>query len=661
MGKRSNKHRIVYILYTILVIQVFFLIYANFKYMKHMVDYDSSTALEHAIQMWEQKKLFISNWGYQTTLELDSTVGIVALIYGITKNIFLSQAIGNTLLILSYYYIIRKIAKSLEASDTAFCISAMLLFLPYTLGQLGYLPMLFSGPAFYSVRGLIVLIMLSILLDIDKNVKNCIPRMVFIGISTWLCGISSGIYVAMCYLFPFLVFELIKIVFDGDIKQFCNRRIMVIIFAMVAMFFGVVCGKILNVQVNGNISSKILCNNKNWIDNIQSCFVGIFELFGGVALEDNVKLFSIEGIHILLKFAIVCIFIFSIIEAVRYCKKNKHIELIDGYVFSMIFVNMTVLCLLYTKYGSGTFEYRYHLIPMMLVIIQIMPQIDRILHNENKLLKTTILGLLILIISGATLLSDIKLCQIKKYSRVNLIEETTEYLEENGYDLVVVVGDDNVLIGREMRVFSSKVNYIITGDDIYDIGPTSWGGSTEFLDISSHNGKIGIICAQDKYTDVPQIIKSGLVLKKQFDYFNIYEMTSDNLDWVSGPPVSGDESIDIPNTLGYFYDNSYIDETGKLISNGNEACILWGPYYSGIEGNWNYTVNYKILSGEQSPVFEIVENQKVVYRMELGLNNTSITLDNITFGKNDSNIENRIWNPEGTVVEIESITINRER
>ena len=77
--------------------QILFLMCLNIVHMPEMVDYDSSCTFMHVMEMWKQKTLAITEWGYQTTTELDSLSCLVLILYGITKNIFLSQALADNL------------------------------------------------------------------------------------------------------------------------------------------------------------------------------------------------------------------------------------------------------------------------------------------------------------------------------------------------------------------------------------------------------------------------------------------------------------------------------------------------------------------------------------------------------------------------------------
>lgn len=86
-----------WILFVILAAQVAAIVVFNFTRMKYCMDYDSICALTQAREIWRQKTLALSDWTYQTTLGWDSGVPLAALLYGVTKNLFVSYGIVNCL------------------------------------------------------------------------------------------------------------------------------------------------------------------------------------------------------------------------------------------------------------------------------------------------------------------------------------------------------------------------------------------------------------------------------------------------------------------------------------------------------------------------------------------------------------------------------------
>ena len=100
-----------YTLLLIVIAQVAFLSYMNLFEAPKMIDYDGAKLYKHAIEMWENKSLFIPGWKYITTMELDCSLFLALPIYAVSHNIFTSFGIANIIMALFYIVIILSIFK----------------------------------------------------------------------------------------------------------------------------------------------------------------------------------------------------------------------------------------------------------------------------------------------------------------------------------------------------------------------------------------------------------------------------------------------------------------------------------------------------------------------------------------------------------------------
>ena len=93
-----------------------------------------------------------------------------------------------------------------------------------------------------------------------------------------------------------------------------------------------------------------------------------FLLLGGVSGIEKIDALSIQGIAALTRlfFTGGCI-IFSIVYFARK-EKVENIEILVEYMLAVFGVNIFVLLAINTKYGSEFFEYRYHLMWIVLWI-----------------------------------------------------------------------------------------------------------------------------------------------------------------------------------------------------------------------------------------------------------------------------------------------------
>ena len=116
LKKPTIKDMVLIVVFLIFCWQIFMLGYINLTQMKYHIGYDSSSFYLKAVQMWEQKTLFVKNWAEQTNLYLDTTAPLAALFYGITGNVFFSYGLANFLCDIAIVAVAYGILKKLNVS-----------------------------------------------------------------------------------------------------------------------------------------------------------------------------------------------------------------------------------------------------------------------------------------------------------------------------------------------------------------------------------------------------------------------------------------------------------------------------------------------------------------------------------------------------------------
>ena len=91
MTKRTSR----LILYMILGFQAVALIYLNLTQLSTHLSQDTTVYIFQTITSWQQKKLILDDWMYQTTFGLDSPVPLATLFYGICKDVFIAYGLTN--------------------------------------------------------------------------------------------------------------------------------------------------------------------------------------------------------------------------------------------------------------------------------------------------------------------------------------------------------------------------------------------------------------------------------------------------------------------------------------------------------------------------------------------------------------------------------------
>lgn len=214
------------VFFEIFVIAQLLLIFVfNLTHLKYEAGFDSSAAMAQAMEIWNQKSIFLKHWDYQSTLGLDSVIIPASIFYGITHNIFFAYGIADCLGVLLYIYIFRDIFKMLQLPKLVRMIVYVLLLTPYSLEPLGYMPMMFTGAAYYIIKVLIPIMLIDILLKIKLEipVRRYLHILITYFAAVYLTALSCGLYLLICGLFPIILYELFTVICSGSFKNFLSK------------------------------------------------------------------------------------------------------------------------------------------------------------------------------------------------------------------------------------------------------------------------------------------------------------------------------------------------------------------------------------------------------------------------------------------------------
>ena len=115
----SQRHKAEYVLLSLAVIQIIFLLIFNVCRMKYMVNFDSSTYLVQVMQIWEQGTLLIKDYYYSTMLTWDMPTLLAVVFYGIFRDVFLAYALADDVLIILFVLVLNKLCNDLGVSKIA--------------------------------------------------------------------------------------------------------------------------------------------------------------------------------------------------------------------------------------------------------------------------------------------------------------------------------------------------------------------------------------------------------------------------------------------------------------------------------------------------------------------------------------------------------------
>lgn len=195
-----------------LAVQIAFLTVLTFTRHVQFVDSDAAKLYAHAAAIWDAKTLFVPDWRYITTMELDCGLLLALPFYGLTHNILTAFACSNVVLYLLWTAVCFALARRLlpdapQKAMTAGAVGSLLLLTPYTIDVLYYGNMLFLGGAQYVVKTMLPLLLIWLLTAPDTarpSRRGWAVLAVYLA-GTLLTALSSGIYVAAMGLAPILL------------------------------------------------------------------------------------------------------------------------------------------------------------------------------------------------------------------------------------------------------------------------------------------------------------------------------------------------------------------------------------------------------------------------------------------------------------------------
>ncbi len=640
-----------------LIAQIGFILYMNLFRADTIIDYDSSSAYMHEIEMGSQGKIFPSEYSYQSSLDLDSASLISAFLYRFTGDIFLARGITNSLVVFLYIYVINCILSKLNISATWKRFGILLFLIPYSMIMLGYWRMLFVGGGFFAFRALVPLLMISLIQDMNekKGFSKYAFRAVLLLVIVFLTGLSSGAYIAMSAVCPLFLWEIVNGFIKGDYTNVKSKRTAMAALLVVASMVGIAIQKFWGFSTTADV--KYILTSSKWINAVFASFAGLFELFGGLTIHEQVKLFSAEAVGTAVDFVVTWILIAAIIYTIVKCIKKKEISDMKGYIFSLMFVNAMMFCFLDLKYGETVFESRYHIIPMLPSFILVAMMMDDIQKSErlNRVQINTIVVVVMGIFAASMLYGDAQWVYAKTALESDKLKELNGILEDEGVNTAFIVGDDSKVLGRKLRVYGRDTHYIVLNDGAKSPWQTTWGGTTRYLDNSMQSGKTAVIASQDAYETLPDYLISDMTYLMEYEGLQIYVANESRFDCVGGIVPEKNMVVDYSYSPNYTYDNAGIDEEGVLVMNEGGG-VLEGSYDSAL-GKWEYTVYYDMSETNEDAFVEIKTDDAISAHVALDPTVGFVKTEEIDM-QDGQKVDFLIVAPEGT--KISKIEISRK-
>ena len=636
-----------------IVIQIGALAVFNLTRLPYESNYDSSCAYAQIVEMWRQKRILLKDWAYQTTLGIDSPVLLGALFYGITKNAFTAFGLANIVTVIVYACLFYDILKQADVKKNMRLLAVLFLLTPYSTGQLGYMPMLFTSAGSYAYKLLVPLLLIDILVRMHKGqeIKKYWYLILFATFFVFDTAVSSGEYILLCAVLPLIGYEILHVLIGNDIKQIFNKRLGFLILESAIYVVGIKVGRRTGI-IESVGSQMMLTKAKHFPSVIAKCLTGIFQLFGGIPDYEDIPVTQTYGMMYLFRFFLAAVILASWIYLLKHLKENEKYKELVGMITCIFAVNLIVLIFANVNYATETFEYRYHLISIIpMILLTSIAASD--LWEKRKLLEQTIVLVTIVLLLFVNVY-DYKNYMRDCYNYQGDMQAITLTAEQEGVHLIITIGSESLSMGRCMRNVNPNVEISTWGGYNHGVG---WGASTYYFDNAHLKTPYMVLMTQKEYELMPKQIAKQLEEVQVFGIFRLYRVKENVLDGDNTLPQSG-TNRDFCYSSGYEYWGK-MESDGNVLSSGKKETVLRSNKKK-IEKDAAYdiVVHYEVLKSKEdsAATFRVRNAQdEIIAEQEMPKDATKITIKDVSVITGMEWVRYRINAEKGSKIRIRSI------
>ncbi len=636
-----------------IVIQIGALAVFNLTRLPYESNYDSSCAYAQIVEMWRQKRILLKDWAYQTTLGIDSPVLLGVLFYGITKNAFTAFGLANIVTVIVYAFLFYDILKQADVAKNMRLLAVLFLLTPYSTGQLGYMPMLFTSAGSYAYKLLVPLLLIDILVRMHKGqkIKKYWYLILFATFFVFDTAVSSGEYILLCAVLPLIGYEILHVLIGNDIKQIFNKRLGFLILESAIYVVGIKVGRRTGI-IESVGSQMMLTKAKHFPSVIAKCLTGIFQLFGGIPDYEDIPVTQTYGMMYLFRFFLAAVILASWIYLLKHLKENEKYKELVGMITCIFAVNLIVLIFANVNYATKTFEYRYHLISMIpMILLTSIAASD--LWEKRKLLEQTIVLVTIVLLLFVNVY-DYKNYMRDCYNYQGDMQGITLTAEQEGVHLIITIGSESISMGRCMRNVNPNVEISTWGGYNHGVG---WGASTYYFDNAHLKTPYMVLMTQKEYELMPKQIAKQLEEVQVFGIFRLYRVKENVLDGDNTLPQSG-TNRDFCYSSGYEYWGK-MESDGNVLSSGKKETVLRSNKKKiKRDATYDMIVHYEVIQAKEdnAAVFRIRNAQdEIIAEQEMPSDATEIRIRDVSVTQSMEWIRYRINAQKGSKIRIKSI------
>lgn len=636
-----------------IVIQIGALAVFNLTRLPYESNYDSSCAYAQIVEMWRQKRILLKDWAYQTTLGIDSPVLLGALFYGITKNAFTAFGLANIVTVIVYACLFYDILKQADVKKNMRLLAVLFLLTPYSTGQLGYMPMLFTSAGSYAYKLLVPLLLIDILVRMHKGqkIKKYWYLILFATFFVFDTAVSSGEYILLCAVLPLIGYEILHVLIGNDIKQIFNKRLGFLILESAIYVVGIKVGRRTGI-IESVGSQMMLTKAKHFPSVIAKCLTGIFQLFGGIPDYEDIPVTQTYGMMYLFRFFLAAVILASWIYLLKHLKENEKYKELVGMITCIFAVNLIVLIFANVNYATKTFEYRYHLISMIpMILLTSIAASD--LWEKRKLLEQTIVLVTIVLLLFVNVY-DYKNYMRDCYNYQGDMQGITLTAEQEGVHLIITIGSESISMGRCMRNVNPNVEISTWGGYNHGVG---WGASTYYFDNAHLKTPYMVLMTQKEYELMPKQIAKQLEEVQVFGIFRLYRVKENVLDGDNTLPQSG-TNRDFCYSSGYEYWGK-MESDGNVLSSGKKETVLRSNKKKiKRDATYDMIVHYEVIQAKEdsAAVFRVRNAQdEIIAEQEMPKDATEIRIKDVSVTTGMEWIRYRVNAEKGSKIRIKSI------
>lgn len=668
MRNRFEIKDILYIFPVILcIVQFGWIVYENLFNIAKYMDFDSSMNLLYGVVAGKQGRLIATDFESTTS---QFYMPFVSLIFKITDNIFISQAIVNIMgIAIAMIGVCLVLSIILDNNSHIYVCSVacaiLLILCPFAKDVRSSIDFgrIMSYPvSYYLSYVLLYIFVMWGLFTMEKynSIKETsIIQRILLAVICFLFFCESTVgyeYIVINIIIPLLLFIVIEVCIYNNMKKAIELKSLWIYAITGCVFLGAILNRSL-VEQSSATSEMHWISLENFVSHISEVLVAYIDIAGGLPGNDNTGVFSFVGFSFVSGLIIIALlfvsFIFCLVKLIKaFPTFHKMLPFVIVVLFCTAFYSLFDLT--YAMNRNSGFSPRYlciAFVSLFFIFAKFLSELDL-----SQIYSKAIISIFIIAILIMTVLSNYyRTTERKDLSR---FDEIKTILDENAPEakLVYFAGSiDNDV--RYMRVWDTDRVY----KDIWKSGELfHWGDYTYSDEASDDQGQYVIFCNKECLDFVPPYVSSRVEQIGEWDGYNIYIGEKTVYDFKTS--CDGNIGYDFPYSPSVTMDHMTMNESGEFISDGSGNIVIYGPNYQFKEGIYDIILEYEVLESKDNiaGVFDMVKDEKEIYT------STAITKDAKVVGFYDIPISEGTWlqyrvgEAEGTVLKINKIVIERK-